>query len=166
MSCSISSRKFITALRYNTFSIKALRKVSCQSLAWKFCSLFSVLCNVSQGLECYLLTVKRRNNLRKSNDPFDRGQNITSIVKALQRASNRAPFVKPFLHLLQSYMERLRGRKVASQAELQTSYKFAMSQGNKLAMAWIGQNRRVSGMLPTSCLRCFHKLITADLGRG
>ncbi|CAK9832185.1 Adenylate cyclase type 10 [Anthophora retusa] len=103
---------------------------------------FSQICNCIKGLESYLLILKRRINIRRSNDLFDRVKNAHTIIKYLSEASQYTPFVKPFLYLLQSYMELLRGRKTASQSYIKKSQNWASLQENKLILAWVEQNKR------------------------
>ncbi|CAK9817291.1 Adenylate cyclase type 10 [Anthophora plagiata] len=103
---------------------------------------FSQICNCIKGLESYLLILKRRINIRRSNDLFDRVKNANAIIKYLSEASQYTLFVKPFLYLLQSYMELLRGRKTASQSYIKKSQNWASLQENKLILAWTEQNKR------------------------
>ncbi|XP_076547074.1 adenylate cyclase type 10 [Osmia lignaria lignaria] len=103
---------------------------------------FSQIYNCVKGLECYMLILKRRINIKRSSDLFDRVHNIKTLIKIVQESSNHAKFVKPFLHLLQAYMELLRGRKGPCHNYLHTAHKCATSQGNKMILAWIEQNKR------------------------
>lgn len=86
--------------------------------------------------------LKRQIHIRRSSDLFDRLENAKTIIKFLHNQSLSAPFVKPFLYLLQSYMELLCARKLRCQSILVKARKFASSQENKLVQAWIEQNKR------------------------
>ncbi|KAF3427747.1 hypothetical protein E2986_11112 [Frieseomelitta varia] len=95
-------------------------------------------------LECYLLIIHRGINIRRMNDLFSRSSNIKTIIKSLHNASSYAPFVKPFLYLLQSYMEIVQGRKILSRMNMKKSRKFATAQENKLVLALLEQSKRVT----------------------
>ncbi|CAL7942987.1 unnamed protein product [Xylocopa violacea] len=103
---------------------------------------FSQIYNCIKGFESYLLVLKRRINIRKSYDLISQVRNANSILKFLHEAAYHATFIKPFLFLLQSYMEILRGRRTFSRANMTRSHKMACLHGNKLVLAWIEQNKR------------------------
>ncbi|KOX77894.1 Adenylate cyclase type 10 [Melipona quadrifasciata] len=103
---------------------------------------FARIYNCVKILECYLLIIHRGINIRRTNDMFNRSRNIKTIIKSLHNASSYAPFIKPFLYLLQSYMEIVHGRKILSRMNLKKSRKFATAQGNKLVLALLEQNKR------------------------
>lgn len=111
---------------------------------------FQTICNCFKALECYLLILKHQIHIRRSSDLFDRLENAKTIIKFLRNQSLTAPFVKPFLYLLQSYMELLCARKLRSQSILVKACKFASSQENKLVQARIEQNKRAEYAKDTS----------------
>lgn len=98
----------------------------------------------SQGLESYLLILYRRLDIPQSYDLFERTYYAKKIIKYLHNMSFYFPFIKPFIYFLESYMRLLRGRKSTSQACMTRAEKYAIAQGNKMVVAWIEQNKRVS----------------------
>lgn len=99
-----------------------------------------------QGLESYLLILYRRLDIPHSYDLFERTYYAKKIIKFLHNVSIYFPFVKPFTYFLESYMRLLRGRKSSSQTCMAKAEKYAIAQGNKMVIAWIEQNKRVTNM--------------------
>lgn len=96
-----------------------------------------------QRLEYYLLTLLRLINIKHSNQLLDLIDDIYKVIKSLKDVSDKTTVVKPHFYLLMAYLNVLRGRTSATQHYLHRAQKSAISQGNKLIMAWIMQNRRV-----------------------
>ncbi|XP_067216073.1 adenylate cyclase type 10-like isoform X2 [Linepithema humile] len=103
---------------------------------------FSRIFSCSKRLEYYLLTLLRHINIKHSNQLLDLIEDIYKVIKCLKNVSNKTMIVKPHFYLLMAYLNVLRGRKSTTQHYLHEAQKFATSQGNKLIMAWIMQNRR------------------------
>ncbi|XP_076685647.1 adenylate cyclase type 10 [Andrena cerasifolii] len=103
---------------------------------------FPQIYNSVKGLECYLLVLKRRINIKKSTDLFERMENANTILKSLRKVYDCALFVVPFFFVLQAYMNLLRGRRFACQQNLQRAEGWSLSQGNNMVLAWIEQYRR------------------------
>lgn len=99
-----------------------------------------------QGLESYLLILYRRLDIPHSYDLFERTYYAKKIIKFLHNVSIYFPFVKPFTYFLESYMRLLRGRKSSSQTCMAKAEKYAIAQGNKMVIAWIEQNKRVTNV--------------------
>nr|XP_033325434.1 adenylate cyclase type 10-like [Megalopta genalis] len=95
-----------------------------------------------KGLECYLLILNQRINIKRSHDVVDRLQNATTLMRAIRRMQHKAAFVKPFMNLFQGYMFHVRGRKSAALACLQRANKWAVIQGNRMIQASVQQNKR------------------------
>jgi len=85
----------------------------------------------------------RRINLKQSADLPDLISNIDEMIKCLNGVCNYALVIKPRFYMLLAYVNIIRGSTTKMQVYLNKAQKYAASQGNKMILASIMQNKRV-----------------------